>query len=749
MGKEVVPNVTLAFACEVAVWGMYYVPAKTWLPALADAATPWGRFALVVLEVKILLFLSQDSPTDFICVGFRGSRTPGTWTSVWPLISYVALPSRGHLDSMPMATLLQPTRFCFHSGAAQSIRPAVTRITTSTTNSSSYYLFALVSRFFSSGLLFRPVIRPQYRLIQGSLRRAVPFRKHNSWLEKYKQPFIVENWTKWLFKQGPASIITEYQRLPPEYTDAGGVDFREKELNVGEIRTLFGAGMSVQDGNQLLRIIHGRRVAGTLDHPEYFHRTRKYGERAIQLALAWLRRSIPVDEVMNAALRAEDELVEIEMQKLEKHGRKEKAVSGKAQHKTKIPGMAASSKGDSPEHKGQACEHSAQADFVPDPTYGHSTLDELRFKNQQAAKIDARENARKMEEFRRRRLKSHGVEDSQITEVLALDPDRVHLPELPKKMSARMQEHYEKGMSKLEKPPEVTHKQRFTGPYLLSAVALALAFIANQVYEPPREHERMFPSLPFAVPAVLSLVAINFVVFAAWKRPQWWGFMNKHFVLSPAVPVPTQVLMCAVSHQKFGHLFANMLALVLVGVPLCDTMGKADFMALVVTSALIGNLSSLTFFALTKNFHVATQGFSAVVCAIIMTYFWIYRSELFTLGIPTVLGLEQDARVGIPGWAFLTFHLLYNLFLVRHWVKASVDFANHWGGIAVGTAGGLLYEHKQELKRQRRQERNRMRKLAATKEKGKEKRGGSAVSAEEKAFKMVHKVEEAVKANNV
>ena len=60
-----------------------------------------------------------------------------------------------------------------------------------------------------------------------------------------------------------------------------------------------------------------------------------------------------------------------------------------------------------------------------------------------------------------------------------------------------------------------------------------------------------------------------------------------------------------------------------------------------------------------------------------------------------------------------------------------------------------MYEHKRELKRQRRQERNRMRKLVLTKEQGKENRGGSAVSAEEKAFKMVDKMEEAVKAKNV
>ncbi|KAL1844662.1 hypothetical protein VTK73DRAFT_2071 [Phialemonium thermophilum] len=103
-------------------------------------------------------------------------------------------------------------------------------------------------------------------------------------------------------------VIRDYVDLPPNYDDATGLPFRSRDLDEREVLGIFGPGISAASANRLLRILHGRRVAGTLDDPLVQVNTMPYTKQQQDAALAYLRARVPVDEVINAGLRAEDEL---------------------------------------------------------------------------------------------------------------------------------------------------------------------------------------------------------------------------------------------------------------------------------------------------------------------------------------------------------------------------------------------------------------------------------------------------------
>ncbi|KAH7330124.1 hypothetical protein BKA65DRAFT_508568 [Rhexocercosporidium sp. MPI-PUGE-AT-0058] len=105
-------------------------------------------------------------------------------------------------------------------------------------------------------------------------------------------------------------IIKDFTDLPADYEDREGLLFRTKDLTKQETVAIFGKIIDANSANRLLRVLHGRRVAGTLGDPSYT--SSAFEAKAIEIGLKWLRKNVPVDEVMCAGLRAEKELAEME-----------------------------------------------------------------------------------------------------------------------------------------------------------------------------------------------------------------------------------------------------------------------------------------------------------------------------------------------------------------------------------------------------------------------------------------------------
>ncbi len=93
--------------------------------------------------------------------------------------------------------------------------------------------------------------------------------------------------------------------LPADYSDDVGLSFRDTDLSDKEISAIFGATTDPAFANHILRVLHGRRVAGTLDNGVWYPETTGFSKHLVANALAWLRANYPVDE--KAAVRRKED----------------------------------------------------------------------------------------------------------------------------------------------------------------------------------------------------------------------------------------------------------------------------------------------------------------------------------------------------------------------------------------------------------------------------------------------------------
>jgi rhomboid-like protein len=107
---------------------------------------------------------------------------------------------------------------------------------------------------------------------------------------------------------------------------------------------------------------------------------------------------------------------------------------------------------------------------------------------------------------------------------------------------------------------------RLWRPYLFGIALVAVSAVWAASYIPPTASLRLFPSVPPAVATIAAMVAANFAVFVAWRRPELWARMNRYFLLSSGHPNWFSVIGSVFSHQTFRHFGGNMLLLAAVGI---------------------------------------------------------------------------------------------------------------------------------------------------------------------------------------
>ncbi|KAK4457616.1 rhomboid protein 1, mitochondrial [Cladorrhinum samala] len=523
------------------------------------------------------------------------------------------------------------------------------------------FLPSLSRRFFSSGLFCSATQQARAVLPtpHGLLIRSA------SWSSPTQRLTV-----RTIFTGDP--VFVHYTELPPNYADETGLAFRRHDLKAAEVLALFGPGMSTAEANKLLRILHGRRVAGTLEDPSLAFNLLAYNKKQQAIALDYLRKHVPVDEVTNAGLRAEDEL---------------RALEGKA--------VENEEEGDN-EGKEQGVGDYASQLLYKDPAgsstsvYGNnSAFDAIRAKNK--AKWEA-ELKRREEAAKKKQEEDEALGKSTARQVVPLTEE-----ERRELMSPRMKEWRRRATSDIKEPPPLTAWERLGPTAIFVLLIVGTAGSVAVYYHPPKRSERLFPDIPPAAATVGAIILANMLVAAAWKTPAMYRVLNKYFLLCPGIPVVPSILGAMFSHQAlFGHFLPNMVVLWFIGTRLHDDVGRANFLTIYFASGLFGFLATMVESVILRNLAITTMGASGAIYGLMGAYFWLHRLEGFK-----ILNLPPPPSEGIHGIVFLSIAVGLNIAGLFGKKRFVFDIISHLAGAAVGVAAGHILERRSAMARRR------------------------------------------------
>jgi len=489
------------------------------------------------------------------------------------------------------------------------------------------------------------------RLTQRSVRpysiSSLPFRRREPQLSGSCSPGKLWQTPKPVRRQlgnrtfASQRIVTKYQDLPPDYNDEDGLSYRVQPLSEAETRASFGDIIDARTANRYLRILHGRRVAGTLADPGL---NNAYEEQFYAAALAWLRKNVPVDEVQCEGLRAEQELAEMEQQIVSDAERMGlyKPNSGKSKN-----------------------------------VYGKSGLDTIR-KSKEREFQKAESEKAKM---------SQADEIRQNTGTLEKLSARSQVELRRPGENPKLKYYLERAKVLPDTPPEMSKLERLWPSALFVVGVVIASYLFTQAYTPPRPAWRMWPDVPPSAATIIGIFLANSIVLFAWRIPPMFRVLNKFFTTFPGYPRAISLLGNTFSHQKFSHFGVNMTVLWFVGTRLHEEVGRANFLAIYLSSGAIGSFFSLTSWVMRNNFVSASLGASGAICGIIAAYLWLNSAEAVRIfGVfppddwPSISAL--GFLVFLIGLEIVTLNKMNAIITVDHWA--------HLGGYAAGIASAQM-----------------------------------------------------------
>lgn len=434
-------------------------------------------------------------------------------------------------------------------------------------------------------------------------------------------------------------------------------------MDLAETVTIFQgfADMTPWRANKLLKILHGRRVAGTLEDPELQVNTESYSQREVDRALEYLRKTVPVDEITNAGLRAEDEL-----RALEEETSVQEADDGK----------------DSPQ---KDAERRPSGGWIYKETgnsdvYGQGVLDRIRARN--IARREAEEKA--LEE--KRKLEEEAGQQNWGG-LATYQPGGARPLQV---MSAKEEEYRAQATSDLEAPPEVPRWRLLLPATLFVATLMPFLWWASGYYSPPGEDRRLMPWTGEGNATVYGLLLLNLAVFVAWRRMSLWKFMNKWLIMDMAIPRPIGTVTAIFSHQTPTHLIENMFFLWLLGGLLHNEVNRAEYLTVFLSCGAAGFLASLYKCVLSRHLTYGL-GASSATFGVICAYFWLYKFDGFK-----ILGLPPDPYNGVQGLGVIGLIVGMNLIPAFRGLPGQKDWMSHLAGIATGIGFAELIERRRK-----------------------------------------------------
>ncbi|PHH63298.1 hypothetical protein CDD82_1907 [Ophiocordyceps australis] len=492
-------------------------------------------------------------------------------------------------------------------------------------------------------------------------------------------------------------IIIDYIQLPLDYRDKKGLEFSRKDLTEQQVEKIFGHELDVVEANKLLRILHGRRVAGTLEDPYLAANTKRYTEEQMEKALAYLREAVWVPEIINAGLRAEDEIDEAEEAVREREKSQQEAKAKKKIPKAEKEAITEieqlhmlrkrledetreveEDEAEDKDEEAQAATKDKKAQdepvYKPDPIYGPSKLDEIRARN--VARRKALEKIKAEKE-------SQAEAKAQATQ--KAEEKAKQVAQAQEKRNAKIAKYEKRAQSDLKEPPKMKMWERILPCATVLVLVLGFTAAVAAVYEEPGPAYRMIPDVSTAYATVGCIVLANVLVLLAWRVPQLWRFMNRWMIFVVATPRPVTLFTAIFSHQRLGHLAINMTVLSLVGPKLHDDIGRANFVALYLSSGSLGFLGALVVYTLKGMLNVTTMGASAAALGITAAYFWHHRLDGFKI-------MDLPPGDGVHGIIFLAIMMAMHIGSLQSWTQKKLDVVSHRAGMAAGVLAMVLLE---------------------------------------------------------
>ncbi len=146
------------------------------------------------------------------------------------------------------------------------------------------------------------------------------------------------------------------------------------------------------------------------------------------------------------------------------------------------------------------------------------------------------------------------------------------------------------------------------------------SYLFAVTWTPPDRANRFWPSEPLSRATIYGIIAINIGVLVLWKIPPAWRILNRYFIVTPSVVRPFSNLFNVFSHQSWAHLGTNMLLLYLIGTSLHEQIGRGDFLALYISSGVIGSVASLSNMVLRNVLYSSSLGASGAVIGVFAAF---------------------------------------------------------------------------------------------------------------------------------
>ncbi|KAF1911799.1 hypothetical protein BDU57DRAFT_484265 [Ampelomyces quisqualis] len=454
----------------------------------------------------------------------------------------------------------------------------------------------------------------------------------------------------------------------------------------GTIARIFGPKISAPDGNNVLRILHHRRTAGSLaDYgvdnlgKQYTHVDRKTAVKGLE----WLRQKYPIDEARAAEEWAEREANRIEYELW--------LADPETESKYKDPARAFKKQMEKEEEHRQ--QQQQREEHKIGLLHGGKSQFEIHIEQKRRERLEDIAREAKEKEQREREMEEKLATGEYVrtpTGTQLMKPGQTTYVDIfGREQVSRQKEEAEKYQKKAqtgfatveEMLSQSTTAQRLYPMTAFVLVTFLLCYGFAHYYLPPSPSYRLFPDLSPTTTTIGAITLINCVIGFGWRFMPLWPLMTRYFMHVPGYPRAVQSVLNVFSHVQTDHLFSNMMMFLLVG-PVChDLVGRGIFMGTYISAGAFGTLASLYWANLGRgNIAGHSVGASAAIWGIAALYCLLTDQE--RIKIPFLKDHE-----GVSFWPKMLF-LAFFLFEIRTAVtrKLRMDHASHFGGMAVGAA---------------------------------------------------------------
>ena len=484
--------------------------------------------------------------------------------------------------------------------------------------------------------------------------------------------------------------------------DEPGLDFQSKDLSSRELSTIFGRKRPGDETlNRLMKVLHARRVDGTLDIPldEDLDAVVQQNSELADMALKWLRPRFPVDEdraINNRLSREEHRRPMDNPSVLTQRGFNLRLIKPDGALEVKETSKEVSQ--DKAEYIGpQSGSYYAEVSEEEGDVFGKSQIEKMQAESRKRAATEeeawkARVDKSMEEAAAKAQERSQAIAQRSEDKTDLVLGKEVRPPNSFEKWVIKNTDRATSSLT-LDSPEirDRTTLQRL-GPSALFVIATCVGlYYFTQTWEPPRRIDRAMPNTSLAMATFLSILGINVMVFMAWRYPPVLVYLNRYFMVSPAYPYAVSMIGNIFSHTTLKHLGSNMLLLYLFGPSLHEDVGRANFIAIYLASGIIGSWASLTLHTARRMWAVSCNGASGAVWGTTSAYFWLHRDGHFTLRF---LPEEWANFFNTKGWVLYSFLVGWDILAAvrsRH-----IDWMAHLAGGLFGGISAIVWsaEHR-------------------------------------------------------